>query len=301
MSRIRLEAGSEPFPGLKLVQLRGRGGFADVWEAIDSTGQRIAVKFMASGNSTSSVKEMRIIQAIQKLHHRNLLRINHVWSIPGYIVVSMELSDGSLLDLLDVYLQEYHTPLGVELVIGYLKQAADALDYLNARRHSHEGRLVGFQHCDVKPSNILLNGEIVKLADFGLCTPLASLQSSHSRAGTLDFTAPEVHRGHLAETSDQYGLAITYYYLRTGRIPFPVTPSDFRREYSYTRPHPDLSLVRRSERWVLERALELEPTNRWGNCSTMMAAMHEATQSPEPEPSQGSMEMQLVAAGSSRP
>lgn len=282
------------------MQLRGRGGFADVWEAIDPTGRRTAVKFMASGNAASSVKEMRLIQAIQKLHHRNLLRINNVWSIPSYIVVSMELSDGSLLDLLDVYLQEYHTPLGAELVIGYLKQAADALDYLNARRHPHEGRLVGFQHCDVKPSNLLLSGEVVKLADFGLCTPVGSLQSTYSRAGTLDFTAPEVHRGHLAETSDQYGLAITYYYLRTNRFPFPVTPPGFQREYSYTRPQPDLSLVRRGERWVLERALDLEPTKRWANCSTMMAAMQEATQTPEPDPSANSQDMRLVGAASTR-
>jgi hypothetical protein len=47
------------------VQILGRGGFADVWEAVDSRGDRIAVKFMASKNSTSSVREMRIIPAIK--------------------------------------------------------------------------------------------------------------------------------------------------------------------------------------------------------------------------------------------
>jgi len=298
VSRIRLEAGSEPFPGLKLVQLRGRGGFADVWEAIDSRGRRIAVKFMASRNSVSSVKEMRSIQAIQKLNHPNLLRIDQVWSIPDYIVISMELSDGSLLDLLDVYLEEYRTPLGAPLVIGYLKQAAEGLDFLNAPRHPFENRKVGFQHCDVKPSNLLLSGEVVKLADFGLCTPLISLQSSYSRAGTLDFSAPEVHRGYLAETSDQYGLAITYYYLRTGRFPFPAKKGSFSREHSYSRPAPDLSLVRRGERRVLEQALELEPTKRWPNCSTMMAAMEEYSHRPDPELADSSLDMRLMAAGS---
>jgi serine/threonine protein kinase len=293
VSRIRLEAGSVPFAGLKLIQLRGRGGFAEVWEAEDTRGDRIAVKFMASANQTSSVKEMRIIQAIQKLSHRHLLHIQNVWSVPGYIVVSMDLADGSLFDMLDLYQAEYHTPLPPVLVAGYLKQAALALDFLNARRHTFDGRTAGFMHCDVKPSNLLLVGEMVKLADFGLCTPMVALQSTYGKAGTLDFAAPEVHRGGLAETSDQYSLAITYYHLRTGNFPFPPLPGGFSRSYSYTRPAPDLSRVRRGERRILERALDLEPTNRWPSCLALMNALGDALNANDPEPSESSSDTRI--------
>lgn len=293
MSRIRLEVGSAPFPGLKLVQLRGRGGFAEVWEAEDVRGDRIAVKFMASENVASSVKEVRIIRAIQKLDHRHLLRVDRVWSLPGYLVVAMELADGSLLDLLDVYQAEYQSPLPPVLIAGYLKQAALGLDFLNARRHPFDGRTVGFMHCDVKPSNLLLVGEMVKVADFGLCTPTVALQSKYGKAGTLDFAAPEVHRGNLAETSDQYSLAVTYYHLRTGAFPFPA-PTSFDRAYSYTRPAPDLSRVQRGERRVLERALDLEPTNRWPNCTALMNALSESLNLADPEPSEASMETRLA-------
>jgi serine/threonine protein kinase, bacterial len=295
VSRIRLEAGSQPFPGLKLVQLRGRGGFAEVWEAVDATGQRIAVKFMASRNSSSSVKEMRLIQAVQGLRHRNLVRINDVWSIPNYIVVSMELADGSLFDLLDVYLTEYKTTLSASLTVGYLKQAAEALDFLNARKHTFEGRPVGFQHCDVKPSNLLVVGEVVKLADFGLCTPTVNLQTTYGRAGTLDFAAPEVHRGNLTDNSDQYSLAITYYYLRTAAFPF-AQHAGFNREFSYNRPTPDLSKVRRGEQRVLEKALELEPANRWPNCAAFMTAMAEAVSRPDPDTPPPPAEMRLTGS-----
>src|SRR5262245_34374696 len=144
---MRLEAGTMPFPGLKLIQLRGRGGFAEGWEAEDAGGSRIAVKLMASRNASSSVQVMRIIQAVQKLSHRHLLHVADVLSIPDYIVVAMELADGSLLDLLDLYQSEYHNPLPAVLVAGYLKQAAMALDFLNARRHTFDGRPVGFIHC----------------------------------------------------------------------------------------------------------------------------------------------------------
>jgi serine/threonine protein kinase, bacterial len=287
---MRLEAGTEPVPGLKLEHLRGRGGFAEVWEAVDKKGNRCAVKFMTARNSSSSVKETRIIQAIRKLYHKNLVRVHDVFSIPEYIVVAMELADGSLLDLLDVWQAEYKTSLSPDLIVGYLRQAASALDFLNARRHPFEGKVVGFQHCDVKPSNLLLIGETVKLADFGLCVPVIAQQSHCSRAGTLDFAAPEVHGHRLADTSDQYSLAISYHYLRTGTFPFPEQPG-FDRGYSYSRPAPDLSRVRRGERRVLERALELEPSNRWPTCSAFIAALAEALKRADPEPSPSSGEL----------
>jgi serine/threonine protein kinase len=253
-----------------------------VWEAVDGQGDRIAVKFMASRNSTTSVKEMRIIQAIQKLTHRYLLRVRDVWSIPNYIVVAMELADGSLLDILDLYQAEYNSPLPAVLTVGYLKQAAQALDFMNARRHSFEGRAgVGFMHCDIKPSNLLVMGETVKVADFGLCTPMVPLQTTYGRAGTLDFAAPEVHRGGLSDTSDQYSLAVSYYHLRTGKFPFPPPPGGFERAYSYNRPTPDLSRLPTVEGRAIERALDLEPTNRWPNCTSMINALAAAINAPE--------------------
>jgi len=288
VSRVRLEAGCEPIPGLKLVQLRGRGGFAVVWEAVDRKGVRSAVKFMASRNSASSVKEMRIIQAIQRLYHKNLLRVDNVWSIPDHIVVAMELADGSLLDLLDVWHEEYRAHLPPTLIVGYLRQVASALDFLNERTHTFDGRPAGFQHCDVKPSNLLLVGETIKLADFGLCTAMMGMQTSCGRAGTLDFAAPEMHRGDLADTSDQYSLAVTYFYLRTGMFPFPTPPAGFQREYSYSRPAPDLARVNRAERFVLEKALEIEPTARWSSCTALMLALEEAVKHPERVPTTSS-------------
>lgn len=285
-----------PFPGLNLIQLRGRGGFAEVWEAENAQGERIAVKFMLSQNTTSSVKEMRIIQAVQKLRHRNLLRIADVWSIPDFIVVAMELADGSLFDLLDVYQAEYGTALPATLVAGYLRQAALALDFLNTRRHVYEGRQVGFMHCDVKPSNLLLMGEEVKLADFGLSTPMVALQSAYGRAGTPDFAAPEVFRGLLTESSDQYSLAVSYYLLRTGYFPFPPPPGDFKRSYSYNRPAPDLTRVSRGERRVLERALEMEHSGRWPSCTAFMNALSDAVTGPEASNFDTSTEMRVPSA-----
>ena len=220
--RIRIEAGAQPFPGVTLKGIRGRGGYAEVWEARAADGRRVALKFMQSANSGSTVREMKALEVVRRLDHPHVLRLYDTFCVPGYVVVSMELADGSLLDLLDASVDACGTMIAPELLCTYFRQAGKALDYLNARKHNHEGRACGYQHCDVKPSNLLLVGEEVKLADFGFCTPTFGPQTQYQRAGTLDFTAPEVHRGVLTDRSDQYGLAVSYYYLLHGRLPVPA-------------------------------------------------------------------------------
>jgi serine/threonine protein kinase len=277
-SRLDLEVGAEPFPGLKLVQLRGRGGFADVWEARNEQDDPIALKFISANKTTTTVKEVKSLQAIQLLRHPNILRTDRVWCVGGYIVIAMELADASLLDVLDAYQAEYRTPIPQETLAPYMQQAASALDFLNAHAHSSEGRKVGYQHCDVKPSNMLLCGSTVKIADFGLAAPVVSMHNNYLKCGTLDFAAPEMHRGDLTDRSDQFSLAVSYYFLLTGKLPFPAPPDGFKRKYSYARPAPELGLVGRDERRVLERALDVVPERRWPTCSQFVNELEQARQ-----------------------
>jgi serine/threonine protein kinase, bacterial len=271
-----LTPGAEPFPGFKLVQLRGKGGFAEVWEAINDKGEVVALKFISSDKTTSTIKEVKSLQAIQQLQHPNLLRMEHVSSVPGYIVIAMELADASLLDLLDAYQKEYKTTIPTDVLAPYMAEAAAGLDFLNTRQHMFEGRKSGFQHCDIKPSNILIVGKVVKLADFGLSAPTTAATNPYAKCGTLDFAAPEIHRGMLSEKSDQFSLAVTWYYLRTGAFPYPAPTDGFRRRYSYARPAPDLGLVSRSERRILERALDAQPERRWESCEVLIRELYYA-------------------------
>jgi serine/threonine-protein kinase len=274
--RICLESGAEPFPGFKLVQLRGKGGFAEVWEATNDKCELVALKFISSDKTTSTIKEVRSLQAIQQLRHPNLLRTDRVWCVPGYIVIAMELADASLLDLLDAYQLEYKTTIPTDILAPYMAEAAAGLDFLNARQHMYEGRKSGFQHCDVKPSNLLIVGKVVKLADYGLSAPTTAATNVYAKCGTLDFAAPEIHRGVLSEKSDQFSLAVTWYYLRTGAFPYPPPQEGFRRRYSYSRPAPDLSLVGRNERRILERALDTQPERRWESCQVLIRELYYA-------------------------
>src|SRR5262249_22545642 len=148
-----------------------------------------------------------ILQNIRELVHPNLVRLDQIWAFGGYVVYEMELAEGSLLDLFDAYQEEFHSPVVPEQACLYLSQAAEALDYLNARVHRIEGKKVGIQHCDIKPSNMLLFGDTVKLADFGLMSLTTAKIQSHRRGGTVDYMAPEQFQGRISDWTDQFALA----------------------------------------------------------------------------------------------
>jgi len=261
---VPLEAGLEAFPGYHLRRLLGCGSFGEVWEAEAEDGARVALKFLPAERQLATPGELRSLQAVRQLLHPNLIRIHRVWCHLGYIVVAMELADGSLADLQASYRTERGTAVLPEYVCLLLSQAAAALDFLNTRRHVIEGQSVWVQHCDVKPSNLMLFGDTVKLADFGLAVLMSAPTMAHRTAGTPAYAAPEVFRGRLSRHSDQFSLAVTYCELRAGRLPFGDPPRTFRPDYFHA--PPDLSLLSPKERPIVARALAATPEERWSSC-----------------------------------
>jgi serine/threonine protein kinase len=268
-----LQPGEEPFPGFTLHLPLGRGGSGEVWEARGPDGNSVALKFVKCKNSSLATKEVRSVQALGRLYHPNMVRIYEVFLQADYLVIAMELADGSLMDLFELFASEQGTAITPALVCRYLTHAAVALDFLNTYQHVHEGRRVAFQHCDIKPSNILLFGDKIKLADFGLSTAMSAALEPHGRAGTLDFSAPEVYAGQLSHRTDQYALAVSYCLLRGGRLPFYNTVGRFTP--SYTRGQPDLSMLSPPERPIIAKALSVPPINRWASCGEFMARLRD--------------------------
>ena len=270
------EVGCVPFPGYKLLRLRGRGGFATVWEATTPAGELVALKFMSSQNGHATSREVRSLQAIHALEHPNLLRTRQVWSMHGYIVIAMDLADASLHDLMMLYMDEFKKRIEPEKLCLYMSQTARALDFLNARQHTVDGRTVGYQHGDIKPGNVLLVGNKALLADYGLATPTSNTTTPCPRHGTLEYAAPEVFQGHLTESSDQFSLAVMYHLMRTAAFPYPAPPSAETVKRGYQRPLPDLSLLPVKEQAVVQRALSPIPQDRFRNCTDFVNALLES-------------------------
>jgi serine/threonine protein kinase len=272
---MHLNKGEEPYPGYRLIQFLGRGGWGEVWKALRVADEAcFALKFLPSDSQLASSQEIRGLQGIRLLKHPNLVHIEQIWSCPGYLVVVMEMAEGNLLDLLEVYFSEFNVPILPDHLCYFLGQAAQALDFLNSRQHIIDGQRVAFRHCDVKPSNMLVQGRTVKLADFSLAVQTTSPMGNHRSAGTVQYSGPELFQGMLSERSDQYALAVSYIQLRTGRFPFTDMPATF--DPNYQRPSPNLGMLTVAERPILARALDPVPQNRWPSCVDMMNRLTKA-------------------------
>jgi serine/threonine-protein kinase len=261
---VPLETGLEPFPGYRLRRLLGCGSFAEVWDAEAADGSRSALKFLPAEHQHATPGELRSLQTIRQLRHPNLIRIDRVWCHLGYIVIAMERADGSVADLHASYRTQGGSALFPEHACLLLSQAAAALDFLNTRQHLLERKTVSIQHCDVKPSNLLLFGETVKLADFGLAALMTGPVLARRPCGTPEYAAPEVFRGRLSRASDQFALAVSYCELRGGRLPFARPPRTFHADYVH--PPADLSPLSPRERPIVARALATTPEERWPSC-----------------------------------
>ena len=219
--RLRLAPGEEPIPVYKLV---GKIGSV-VWNATRADGALVAIKAVGIDGEKGE-GELRTFPLMQPLAHPRLVALHQIAEIKDRVLVVMELCDGGLDGVLAKYREQQQPGIPRDELLGYMTEAAEGLDFLNARHHKiGELENAGVEHCDIRPDNILLKDGHLKLADFGLATAYTEEPGKHP--GIPSFASPpEMGKGELYSTSDQYSLAVVYCYLRNGeyrpgRLPEP--------------------------------------------------------------------------------
>jgi serine/threonine-protein kinase len=272
---VALEVGLQPIPGFRLVGLLGTGSFGDVWEAQGDNGQRVALKFMdcRALSATMIASEVRMLRKLAELKHPNIINFLGVHASSKYLVVVMERADGNLADLRGVYQEQTGNNIPPDHALDLLDQAAEALDFLADVKLPGIAHAGGLQHCDVKPTNLLLVGETLKVADFGLCAGTGWHTHSGGWKGTLPYAAPELFNGAATRGTDQYSLAVTFCELVMGDRPFFKNGG---KEISPTDMPIDLTKLREREFPVIVRALHPYPSARWPSCKAFMQALRKA-------------------------
>ena len=262
---IRLQTGEEPIAGYVLARKLGKGGFGEVWEALAPGGVRVALKFIRLEGDHLAL-ERRALETIRDIRHPHLLDVHFASFVEDYFVIAMPLCDRSLKDRLEECRGVWPPGLPRLELMRYMVEVAEAVDFLNENRHpSGDGRLVGVQHRDLKPHNIFLVGGSARVADFGLAKVLEASAAEHSGPLTANYAAPEAIQGRVSSRSDQYSLAITYVYLRTGRLPFRGETAH-QILFAHVHDAPDLSALPEPERPAVLRALAKRPEDRWPDC-----------------------------------
>jgi eukaryotic-like serine/threonine-protein kinase len=196
----------------EVVARIAQGGMAIVYRGHDRQLDRVvAIKVPRpefARDREFSDQFRREARTAARLSHPNVVAVYDSGEERGLPWIVMEhVSGRTLREVLDSQRR-----LSPESTAELLGPVADALD------HAHHAGVV---HLDVKPENLLLTSETVKVADFGLVRAAAQRGHGQALAATVHYCAPEVLRGGVVDgRADVYALAVVAWECVCGRAPF---------------------------------------------------------------------------------
>ncbi len=188
------------------------------------------------------------------------------------LVIAMGLGDRSLFDRLEECRGQGLSGIPHDELFGYTEDAAEAIDFLNAPVHDLGSGPVAIQHCDIKPQNMLIVGGAVQVCDFGLARMMGTDRTT-TAAATVAYAAPEcLEEGKPSHSTDQYSLAITYFELKTGSLPFAKETLQAVMIVKKTGAL-DFSRLSKTEAAVLGHATAHDPDRRYPSAVEMVRAL----------------------------
>ncbi|MGZ4315683.1 MAG: protein kinase domain-containing protein [Gaiellaceae bacterium] len=247
----------------ELEEVVGHGGMSTVYKAHDSLLERnVALKVLHQQYNEDEDFVERFkheARSVAQLQHPNIVTVIDRGEEDGRQYIVFEFIDGENLK---------------ELVVrkGRL-DLRDALEIANEIAHglafAHDHGLV---HRDVKPQNVLLNGDgRAKVTDFGIARSLDvdhGVTQTGTILGTSNYIAPEQASGQPVDAhTDVYSLGIVLYEMLTGELPFPGESFVAIAMRHIQEPSPNVLDVRGDiplrVAEMIDRALEKDPEQRF--------------------------------------
>ena len=278
---MRFESGTRLGP-FEVIAPLGAGGMGEVYRARDTRLDRtVALKVLPSDLQQTPGRRVDRLRnearAIARITHPNICTLHDVGEDESVVFLVMEYVEGVTLAR-----RLEDGPLPLRLALRTAIGIADALDH--AHRH-------GVIHRDLKPGNVILTRESVKLLDFGLAklterddlvqedsTLTVPLSAVGTVVGTVPYMAPEQIEGREVDArTDIFAFGVVLYEMVCGRRPFagdsraslmaaiveaePAAPSS-------AQPQAPASLDR-----VILRCLAKDPDGRWQTARDLAAEL----------------------------
>ena len=250
-----------------LIRRLGRGGFGDVWLAERRSQfltKKVAVKLPHDDQVDFNTIQREAGLWEEASGHPNVLPIIDAEVYDGQVVIVSEYADGGSLDdkLKDVGTTSIKE--AVELTMGIL----NGLEFLHSRRIIHR---------DIKPQNILLQGNTPRLADFGISRAMATSGISSTIIGTDAYMSPEAFDGKRTVQTDIWSTGVVLYQLLNGSLPFPQTHPTERMFAVLTKDFEPLADDVPSDlKKIVATALAKLPENRFASAAAMREALGHA-------------------------
>jgi predicted Ser/Thr protein kinase len=257
----------------ELTELVGTGGMSSVYKAHDTLLERnVALKVLHDHYSDDDEfveRFRREARAVAQLSHPNIVTVIDRGESGGRQFIVFEYIDGENLKELLVRSGRLEVDRALELALEIARGLAFA--------HDH-----GLVHRDVKPQNVLLNGDgKAKVTDFGIARSLDvehGVTQTGTIMGTSNYIAPEQASGQPVDTqTDVYSLGVVLYELLAGDVPFPGENFVTVAMKHVNESPPNLLDVRRDVPLrvaaAVDRALEKDPRQRFPSMEAFAAEL----------------------------
>jgi serine/threonine protein kinase len=207
----------------RLIARVGAGGMGEVWRAEDTRlGRTVAIKVLppsvlADADAIARLK--REARTAAQLYHPSIATIHSIEEDGDHIFIVEEFVEGESLTRVIK-----HGGLSESEICRIGRAVADALAEAHAK---------GIVHRDIKPDNIIVAGNRVKVLDFGIAkqvgvvgaqpsdTPTAFVTQQGMILGTIHYMSPEQALGKTIDgRTDLFSLGVVLYEMATGRRPF---------------------------------------------------------------------------------
>ncbi|XP_047324787.1 putative leucine-rich repeat receptor-like serine/threonine-protein kinase At2g24130 [Impatiens glandulifera] len=245
--RLTYKELSDATGGFDEQRLLGSGSYGRVYKGILPDGSQIAIKVLhvQTGNSTKSFN--RECQVLKRIRHRNLIRIITACSLPDFkALVLPYMANGSL----DSRLYPHHLETGLKSGssdLNLIQRVHICSDIAEGMAYLHHHSPVRVIHCDLKPSNVLLNDDMTALvSDFGISRLLTTIgagnvpvvenmgnSTADMLSGSIGYIAPEYAYGAITSIKgDVYSFGVLVLEMVTRKRP---TDNNFGNDVSLHR------------------------------------------------------------------
>jgi serine/threonine-protein kinase len=256
----------------EIEELVGHGGMSSVYKARDSLLERhVALKILHEQYSADEdfvERFKREARSVAQLQHPNIVTVIDRGEEDGRQFIVFEYIDGENLKEHVVRKGRLDAREALEI----------ALEVAHGLAFAHDQGLV---HRDVKPQNILLNGDgRAKVTDFGIArsVDVDGMTQTGTVLGTSNYIAPEQASGQRVDAhSDVYALGVVLYELLAGELPFPGESFVAVAMKHMHEPAPNLLDVRGDVPLrvaaAVDRALEKDPEQRFPTMDAFAAEL----------------------------